>query len=247
MSQFTLKIIALLAMLLDHTAKVLLKSGTLSPYVGLELETLIRMTMMVLGRMAFPIFAWCTAVGCQHSKNPKKYLLRMLLFAILSEIPFQLCFRSGLSLGCHNVIFTLLLAAAAIYGGAFLEDKIPCGKAIAAAAAVVLAWILQTDYNAWGVSLVLLLYYMPTEPGKLIALAAWVTLFQLIWHGWNGQTLSWLSRSGSAALLYWLGGMLSVGLIAANNGQQGRRVKWLFYLFYPIHLLALYALAQALL
>jgi hypothetical protein len=247
MSQFTLKLIAMLAMLLDHTAKVLLKSGTLSPYVGMELEILIRMTMLVLGRMAFPIFAWCTAVGCQHSKNPKKYLLRMLLFAVLSEIPFQLCFRETLSLGCHNVIFTLLLAAAAIYGGAFLEEhRIIGGKILAAAAAVTLGWVLYTDYNAWGVALVLLIYYMPTEKGKIIALATWVTVFQLIWHGWNGQTFSWLSGNGSAMLLYWIGGLLGVGLLAANNGQQGRTCKWLFYGFYPCHLLALYALTQVL-
>lgn len=248
MSQFTLKLIALAAMLLDHTAKILLSTGILVPVLGMELNFQIQTAMTVIGRMAFPIFAWFAAEGCRRTSNPEKHLARLLLFAILSEAPFQLCFYGELSWGCHNVIFTLLLAAAAIYLGRRLTRWIPAAlaNALTGAAAIALGWILHTDYNAWGVLLVLMLYNMPTEKGKLLALTSWITVFQLIWHGWNGQSLVWLSGSGSLQVLHWIGAMTSVPFLAAYHGGKGRNGKWLFYLFYPCHLLLLYAVSAAL-
>ena len=253
MTQFTLKLIALLAMLLDHTAKVVLHTGVLAPWAGMENEMLIRNAMMILGRLAFPIFAWFVAEGCRKTTNLGKYILRLLVFAVLSEVPFQLCFYgaypNGLRLGCHNVMFTLLLAVGAVYLGIWLERRsVPKAAAqwITACAAILLGWVLRTDYNAWGVALVLGLYYMQEQKGRLIFLSAWITVFQLIWHGWDGAGFVWLSRSGSIQLLYWIGAMFSVPLLMTYDGKRGRRSKWLFYGFYPVHLLILFLIAQIL-
>lgn len=248
MSQFALKLIAMFTMLLDHTAKVALKDGILAPVLGMELDFLLRTFMMVAGRISFPIFAWFTAEGCKKSSHPKRYLLRLLLFAVLAEIPFQLCFCNELGLGCKNVIFTLLLAATGIYSAkALIKYHVPeqLSQVLTGTAAIALGWLLHTDYNAWGVGLVLVLYYMPTEKGRLLFLSAWITVFQLIWHGWNGQTFGWLSPAGSIELLNWLGAMLAVGFLAAYNGEKGQGSKWLFYWFYPIHLLLLYIVSTA--
>ena len=253
MTQFTLKLLALVFMLLDHTAKVLLPAGTLAPLVGMEQEMLIRSAMMILGRAAFPMFAWFAAEGCRRSSHLGKYCLRLLAFAILSEVPFQLCFYRaadfGFQLGCHNVLFTIFLAAAAIYGSRLLErkglNKIAV-QLLTSAAAIALGWVLRTDYNAWGVALILGLYYMPQGLGRLGFAAAWVSVFQLLWHGWDGARLVWLTSAGSIQLLYWLGGLFGVLLLATYSGAQGRRSKWLFYGFYPVHLALLYLLTQIL-
>lgn len=246
MSQFALKFIAMVAMLLDHTAKVVLSHGVLAPILGMELNNLICTSMVVIGRISFPMFAWFTAEGCRKSSRPGKYLGRLAIFAVLSEIPFQLCFLNRIEFGCNNVIFTLLLAAAGIYAAQQVHLKLIPDSMIKICIAVVvilLGWFLHTDYNAWGVALVIALYYMPTEKGKLLLLSAWITVFQLIWHGWNGQTLNWLSGEGSIQLLYWIGAMFSVAFLATYNGEKGRGNKWLFYVFYPSHLILLYVVS----
>lgn len=250
MTQFALKLIALVSMLLDHTAKVLPVVSLLSPSVGMETAIQIRDAMLILGRIAFPIFAWFAAEGCRKTSSMGKYVLRLAVFGILSEAQFQLCFYGPeVSLGCHNVIFTILLAALAVWAGKALADRgVPelVSALLPALVAISLGWVLHTDYNAWGVALILGLYYMPVRKGQLLWLSAWVTVFQLIWHGWNGSTLSWLSSSGSILLLYWLGAMVGVALLAAYNDQRGPKVKWLFYVFYPAHLLLLLLVRSAL-
>lgn len=253
MTQFTLKLLAMIFMLIDHTVKVLLPPGTLAAWVGMEQELLIRNIMLILGRASFPIFAWFAAEGCRKTSHLGKHCLYLLLFGILSEIPFQLCFydayNTGLQWGCHNVLFTMLLAAGAIYLIQIWEENgLP--KAVSRILIISIAlwkgWTLQTDYNIWGVGLILALYYLPEGWGRLGFLAAWVSVFQLLWHGWNGSELIWLSGTGRIQLLYWLGGLLGVALLAAYSGQRGRGSKWLFYCFYPVHLMLLFLLSRIL-
>ena len=252
MTQFALKLIALLSMLLDHTAKVLPVTELLSTWLGIETAMLVRDTMLVLGRMAFPMFAWFAAEGCRKTADIRKYVLRLLVFAVLSEVPFQLCFygRSFAALvpACHNVIFTILLAALAVWGGQVLAARrVPVLAAylLPALAAIAVGWFLHTDYNAWGVALILGLYYMRDRKGQFLWMAAWITVFQLVWHGWNGSTLSWLSASGSIQLLYWLGALIGEAVLMTYNGERGPGAKWLFYVFYPTHLLLLFFLRTA--
>ena len=123
MTQFLLKLIAMLAMLTDHAVKTVIKTGTLSAWVGMETERMIRIAMLVIGRMAFPIFAWFAAEGCRKTSDPKRHLIRLLVFSVLSEVPFQLCFHGTLKPGATNVIFTMLLSALAIHSAPLLESS----------------------------------------------------------------------------------------------------------------------------
>lgn len=252
MTQLSLKLVALFSMLLDHLAKAVLFTGALSGVLGVSGDLHLRTMMMAVGRLAFPIFAWFTAEGCKKTKAPKKYLLRMLIFAILSEIPFRLCFYgriTGFITG--NVIFTFLFSALAIFASQWLrEKKLPYGLAVLIPSLIAMAacWMIYTDYNAWGCALVLLLYYMPNEKGRLLGLGAWITLFQLIWKGSNGGSLTWISGNDYNLLLQWMVEMLAVLFLAAYNGEKGSDkpwAKWLFYWFYPIHLLLLYLIRMA--
>lgn len=249
MTQSSLKRLAMGSMLCDHTAKVVLSTDVLQTVLGMAANQWLLTLMEVFGRLAFPIFAWFVAEGCRKTGNFPKYLARMTIFAVLSEAPFQLCFyrtgEYGLRFGCHNVMFTLLLAAAGIYvANTLLAHGVPelAATLVPGIMAAELGGMLQTDYNAWGVALVLMLYYLPGNRQRLILLGGWMTVFMLFWHGWDGQTLLWLHRSGYKLLIQWLGGLCAVPFLATYQGKQGRSSKWVFYCFYPVHLLTLYGI-----
>ena len=108
------------------------------------------------------------------------------------------------------------------------------------AAAVSLGWLLKTDYNAWGVALIIMLYLLPEKKQKLLLMGCWMTVFMLIWHGWNGRTMIWMSKNGYGLILQWIGGMFAVPLLACYQGMRGRKCRWLFYVFYPAHLWIFY-------
>lgn len=250
MTQSTLKLLAMLFMLCDHFAKVVLSTGVLLPAVGVAGNQYLMIALETIGRMAFPIFAWFVAEGCRKTKNYPRYLTRLAMFAVLSEAPFQYCFyqagQNGLTFACHNVIFTMLLSAAGIYGARKIKAYgVPDVVAMLfpSVAVVALGWVLKTDYNAWGVALILMLYYLPEKKQKLALLGCWMTVFMLFWHGWNGETFVWLHPGGTGLIWMWLGGMVSVPVLATYNGVRGRKMKWLFYIFYPVHLTVLYAIS----
>ena len=249
MSRFALKLIAMICMLMDHTAKIALPTWLTSQWVGTEAAGWIHIAMVSLGHIAFPVFAWFTAEGCRKSLSPEKRMLRLLIFALISEAQFQYGFYQSISPGFHNTLFTLLLASAAIRAGEELakRDRLIVFQYVPGLIAAALAWMLKTDYNAWGVGLILMLYYLPDKRSRLILLGCWITVFRLLWHGWTGNGLIWLQNSPWPYLMEWAGCMLSVPILAAYNGKRGMENKWLFYWFYPIHLAVLVCIRQVLL
>lgn len=180
-------------------------------------------TMRLIGRLAFPIFCFLLVEGLVHTHSRPRYLRNLLLLAIASEIPFDLCLR-GLPLAAdvQNTIWTLVLG----FLLCCVIDR--CGQvftgtqALVLQAAVVpifmaLAMLLHTDYDAFGVALILLLYLLRSKRRE--------------------QCLY-----GGAVCLYELSASLAFVPIYFYNGQRGRQNKCFFYIFYPTHLLLLYAL-----
>lgn len=95
MTTFTLKIIAIIAMVIDHVGEVFFPEYAI---------------FRIIGRLSFPIFAYLIAEGFVYTKNVKQYLFRLGLFAFLSEIPFDLVFEGEvLEFSYQNVFFTLFL------------------------------------------------------------------------------------------------------------------------------------------
>lgn len=240
-----LKWVAIAAMLIDHTAAVM--GGWLPP--------LCSGLMRDVGRMAFPIFAYGIAQGCVYTHSARRYLGRLLLFAVLSEIPYRLALEAGSrSFGLHNVFFTLLAGAACCQIVKFCKSK---GKhwawaaVVPVGAIVLLCEILGTDYGGFGVLCVLLPYlFWESKPARIIALGSVVAFLYVVVSHFQGFSYPlWWMENPSA-----LGGMLrqtlfalaGVGLIALYNGQPGsKKGKWVFYVFYPAHLLALWLLRAA--
>lgn len=242
------KWIALVSMLVDHTAAVL---GFYSPaLLGVDLHEAMRLA----GRMAFPIFAYGIAQGCVYTHSAKRYLGRLLLFALISEVPYQLALRSyqPLGFGVNNVFFTLLAGAACCLLVEFFKNR---GKGWMAVfpvfSIVVICEFLETDYGGFGVLFVLVPYlFFGNRTARLAALGSITAFFYIVAAHFSGFSAGLWWMEGLPQFWYMLRQTLfalaGVGLLVFCNGQPGsRKGKWFFYVFYPCHLTVLYLITLA--
>lgn len=203
---FQLKLLAIVSMLMDHIGAVICPDMVWLRYAG---------------RLAFPIFCFLLVEGYYHTGNIRKYMGRLGLFALISEVPFDLAFHHPMwTLEKQNVFFTLFIGL----GMVWLLDKER--ELVTRAGIVILAmWaaeILHTDYGFRGILLIAVFQITREKKAvQYIGGAAWNFL--------------WTSRIQHA-------GALAMIPIALYNGQKGRSMKYFFYLFYPVHLLILYLL-----
>ena len=213
-----LKIIAALFMVIDHAG-----------YMFFPKVIWIRK----VGRISFPIFAFFIAEGFFYSKDRRRYLLRMLLFAVISELPFDLAFFGKWYWKYQNVMFSFALAILALM---IFEKCRENGKWWGWALGLLeiggCAWasvLLKTDYSYYAVILVAV-FYIFRGAGRICSNGAGL-LFQVLDHPHDVQT--WSILSFIPLMLY--------------NGEKGPGLKWLFYLFYPGHLLLMYGLRMLML
>ena len=180
----------------------------------------------IIGRLAFPIFCFLLVEGFTKTSNRAKYAERLLFFAIVSEIPFNLVFSFGsISYSARqNTLFTLLLGFIMLWG--MEEAEKHCTKmwvqwvlkAVLFFTAVILAEaVLRCDYGAYGI----------------FAIAA------LYWFRWKKSEQLLV---GCVAFSWELPATLAFIPIAFYNGKRGLKLKYIFYIFYPAHLLVLYLL-----
>ena len=225
----TLKIIACTAMLIDHIGAAIIEMGLLgmgdNPDPAVILSTpygqkwfLIDWVMRMIGRIAFPIFCFLLVEGFLHTRNVKKYILRVGAFALISEIPFNLAFRDSVfAPEYQNVYVTLLLGLLVLTALKQFED---CGwkKAVSIAAGCGLAVLFRTDYDAFGVAFIVLLYLLRDKK-------------------------VWQTAAGCIACAWELTAPLAFIPIRLYRGERGKlRLKYFFYWFYPVHILILYLL-----
>lgn len=227
MSAFFLKIIACISMFIDHVGYVIF-NGQLS-------------WCNCIGRLAFPIFAFQISEGYTHTRNVKKYLLRLLLFAFVSQIPFML-FHSIIndSFGL-NVIFTLLFGLVSI----IVYDKY--NKVLGIVVAIFLASIAQLlncDYGLYGVAITFLFYVFGKNKITLSVSFIISTMLYYAYHIFKSLDygISAVKTSFNFYLPYILCTMASLIFIILYNKKKGYNTKYLLYLFYPLHMLLLYAL-----
>lgn len=225
-----LKLIAMITMLIDHFGAAFLifymniGDNRLKYY---DLYNIIR----GIGRISFPIFIFLLVEGLFHTRSIWKYLSRLALFCILSEIPFDLAFRRQLfDWQYQNVFFTLLIGLAAIalmqYKRNFFNNKTLANQflnyltdILIAAAAMLLAHFLKTDYSWAGVLAILAAYWLRSSD-----LQMWAVCLVLFFFS-------------SSLEIY---AVFCIPFIAHYNGKKGHLPKWMPYLFYPVHLLILW-------
>ena len=231
LTSFSLHLLAMVLMLCDHLwGTVVLGNDWLN----------------CVGRVAFPIFAFLTVEGYFHTKNLKKYVLRLLLFAILSEIPFNLAIGSRLFYPIHqNVLWTFLISIGLIHWNEKAKGKKQWIRLLIAAASVAVGYIAGlltfVDYHHAGILTVLIFYFFRERKWWFLLCQAaflWYVNTELL--GGVGYELQlwgaefFLSRQLLA--------LLALPLIWLYRGKQGpysKALRWLYYGFYPAHLLIL--------
>ena len=220
-----LKVLAMTAMLLDHLTAYLwndVPAMTATLFVTDGVAVTPNVLLRAFGRLAFPIFAFLVAEGFCHTGNKVRYLIGLLVLAFLSEVPWQLC-STGASAGdYHNVVFTLALGVAVLLA-VTAEGTVPRGLRYAVAfGCVALAAYGGADYGALGVGFVVLCFAL-RERAALRAVAGTCVL--------------------SAFPMGLLAGLAFIPISAYDGTRgfiRGPWLKYLFYVFYPAHLLVIY-------
>lgn len=226
LSATALKSIAMASMTLDHFAA----SGVyflLCARFGVGLDDGY-LWLRLLGRLAFPLYCFLLVEGFRHTRSRKRYALRLGLFALLSEVPFDLmCSGAALNTVQQNVFFTLLLGLLALMAAEPLWQRGRKWQALAVALVFALAAAgLRTDYGFFGVALIVALHFLRERETEKYLL--------------GGALLLGL---GNLEIAAWA----AFPLMHCYDGRRGRggaALKWLFYLYYPAHLLLLAWLAQ---
>ncbi len=211
LNAYQLKCIAIFSMLTDHTGAILFPDVIALRYIG---------------RLAFPIFCFLLVEGFFHTRNVYRYLGRLGIFALLSEIPFNLAFfHRVFFVQRQNVFLTLFIGMAMMLALEKSRDM-PLAQLAEAGAAALAADYLHTDYGYMGILLIGLFYWFRRSRSVSILAGA----------GWNFLWAGRVQKCGALAMIP----------IALYNGEKGRGMKYFFYLFYPLHLLALWGIWQIL-
>ena len=271
-SGLTLKILAIISMFVDHVTYVLippLLNGGFSdfisgykviagPFAGLDLEAVYQIGRG-FGRLSFPIFIFLLAEGFYHTRNRQKYLLRLLIFALISEIPFDLAFKKTFFyIRYQNVLFTFLLAGLAITLIEFLM-RIPSKSAYLKVLSIVIGFsvaalsiyagnLLLTDYEGAGVAATLVMYFMgETGNGRVMRREVRngrEDIYEVTTPGFKLRRLIAFTIAvvilGVVLNKIEFVALIAIIPIALYNGSKGRQRKYFFYIFYPAHFLFLY-------
>lgn len=232
-----LKLLAILSMLIDHIGAALLPGQA---------------WMRIVGRVAFPLFAYCIAVGACYTRSMPRYLFRLLIMALISQPLYVLALhhvspvmhaldfaaqpiQSALlwfwySLRSANIMFALLLGLLMIWS---IQEK----KYIFTGIMVLAVWYLNpylgNSYGWRGITLMVIFYSFLDRP---LTAFAWAVGFMLWWGVTGGGAYQLFGLRFSVQTF----ALISIPLIYIPMNTNIRINKWVFYLFYPAHLLVLY-------
>ncbi|MBR3795496.1 MAG: hypothetical protein IKK34_05655 [Clostridia bacterium] len=219
MSSFSLRLIALLCMIADHAGLALF------PNIG---------AFRCAGRLAFPLYCFLLAQGFIHTRSVRAYGRRLLLLALISEIPFDLLIFGRVASGIEqNVLFSLLFGLMALYAADALHSR-PLLAGASAALLCMGAMLCRVSYGWLGVILCLCVYYAQENKRFLSASLAAALLVYSLSLLCSGVTMSWVLVSLCA--------LFSLIPLLFYNGKRGLRhpaLTFAFYAAYPLHIACL--------
>lgn len=189
------------------------------------------------GRLAFPLFAFIAVEGYLHTSNLKKYIKRLIVFGIISQIPFML-FRSLIGTKFMiNIMFTLLLGILAILTFDKMKNKY-LGILISILL-IIIGQVLNVDYGWYGVGLVLLIFM--TKKNKIIFFISYI-LYTLLYYFIGYIKLDF--HLIKYYIPFIITSTLPIILMLLYNGKQGYKMKYFYYWFYPVHMLVIYCISK---
>ena len=228
MSSFALKILGVLALIVDLVGDAYFPAAIIP---------------RIIGRLALPIFAFLIVEGFRKTSNHKFYLYRLLIFAFLAEMPYDL-FYSGVpvDLKSQNLLFTMVLGYVALCLFASQKDR-SSGTMMLPLLCAMVATILKTQYSLFGVMLIFFIYPLGNEPKKL-AISIGLVALPMTLPAFMMMLSSGLIANFEIFFLLtanmWM--LLAVIPLSMYNGQLGRKSKrFPFYWSYPLVLLLLWA------
>lgn len=248
----SLKVIAVLTMVIDHLCKIVLQ-WLLSNYWGVmvdngqmsweqfqQIDNFIRFDLQSVGTIAFPLFCFLLAEGFRYTRDKKRYIGLMFIFALISEIPFDIGFFSEYSqmegtfpfyLKYQNVFFTLFLGLLTLV----CLERLSCKseirtekiksvilQVICVAVLALVAELIRCDYGMQGILYIAAFYVCRNH-----------RIYQVLLF-----LLAYMGATGNQPPLCTL---LACLIILLYNGKRGKlKLKYFFYAFYPAHILVLY-------
>lgn len=227
----SLHILAMLFMLCDHLWATSMIDGD---------------WLTCVGRIAFPIFAFLIVEGYHHTGNLKKYVLRLVLFALLSEIPFDLVVSGSAFYPFHqNVLWTFLISIGLIHLNELVKGRTWPVKGLTVAGTLLMGYLLgivtMVDYYHAGILTVLAFYFFRGRKwwcyaGQLVSLT-YINLELLGGLVYEirlfGETV-FLHQQGFALLA-----LIPIWLYRGRQGHHSKPFRLFCYVFYPLHLLLL--------
>lgn len=240
LSQESLKTIACVSMLLDHFGLIVVLN-CFHQATGVQKGTLLDLyeLLRIIGRLAFPIYCFLLTEGAFYTRDPKRYGLRLLIGALLAEVPFDLAIFGGITWAHQSVMVTLLL------GFVMLEVMKKCPnlpvKLLTVSLFAVVANALNTDYGAKGICVVALFALTRELSHKRV---------------WQFLGLWCIFSPNHLMALNWIGGftvtmqelavlaLVPISLYTGRKAAGSSVLQWGFYLFYPVHLMVLYLIAR---
>jgi hypothetical protein len=202
MTTFQLKLIAVILMVIDHIGYFLFPSN---------------MILRIIGRLSFPLFAFLIAKGYKYTSNPKRFFMRLFIFANIIQLPVLLIPIPV------NIFYTLSLGLLMIIVYEMKLDKYI--KYTYLFGIVFLTYLINPDYSIYGVFLIFSIHIFM---GKWLQLTMAFLLLSLMFYGIHYQIYS----------------VFSILLMMTYNEKLGFKLKWFFYLFYPVHLVILNYISQ---
>ena len=215
-----LKIIAMISMLIDH--------------VGLMFFPRVKI-LRFIGRLAFPIYAYMIAEGCRYTKNRKKYLGIIAVMAIIFQIVYFVFMQSIY----QGILVNFSFSIATIFAiESFFKNKKALNKIFMVVFISTVLFIylclpiifeeygFYIDYDIWGLLLPILVYFAPNKWCRAIFTATLLIIMTIV----SGKNMQWWS-------------LLTIPLFILYNEERGsKKLKYVFYIFYPLHLVIIYGI-----
>ena len=247
MSALFLKLIALITMLVDHTAACMNRAGLLAagnPYglIVYEGNFSLYWLMRVIGRLAFPIFCFQIVEGAMHTRNKGYYAVRIGLLAVISEVPFDFALHAAVPYwGGQNVFITLLLGLLLVYELQWADSQ--SGKVriigyiaypvLVAGVGVVCRELLKNDYNMAGILMIATFGLLSLErvqrlewrlASRIVRIVV-VAVGMMLCVAFTNDFESWCFFS-----------LIPIALYNGQKGYESKVFQYGAYLFYPVHL-----------